>query len=148
MQLNLHTKTLNLKEININNANDKDNDGNYIEIESLREFYDYYALFNFSFYYKFQIDNKLINLIIHYGLLKLKCLQIESRNSLNYSYDKDNLNELNYLHDFEIPIKENECKKLRSKKKDDFIKQYININYINRHMENLSIMFYNYVGMI
>ena len=116
-----------------------------IHSDKLEEYYDYYALFNFSFYFKFQIDNKLINLIIHYGLLKLKCLQIESRKSQNYSYDGTVFNDAKFLHDYQIPDKEDECKNLRSDKKDEFIEQYINMNDINRHMENLSLMFYNYV---
>jgi hypothetical protein len=135
----------NLQTSNLNEIDYDINFDNKFDIESLKEFYDYYALFNFSFYFKFQIDNKLINLVIHYGLLKLKCLQKERRNSLNYSYDKENLNESKYLHNFEIPDKENECKYLRSKKKDEFIQQYINMNDINRNIENLSLMFYNYV---
>lgn len=108
--------------------------------------FDYYSLLNLSHFFNYKIDSELPNLIIHYCLLKQKCEKlIPKGKSKNYSYDADfDRTEKRFRFSFKVPKDSQECSKKRSAKKDEIIESYLKMHKINKHTENLSLMFYNY----
>lgn len=107
---------------------------------------DYYSFFNLSHFFNYKIDCQLPNLIIHYCLLKQKCEKFDQKGkSNNYSYEADfDSTEKRFRFSYRIPKNLEKCVIERSKKKDEIINSYLKIQKINKHMENLSLIFYNY----
>lgn len=94
----------------------------------------------------YKLDKEISDLLIHYCLLKKKCQKLDKRPSQNYSFDADFDNtERRFSHSYKIPDFLEECKDLRSRKKDEIIENYFKIDFIYSKMQNVSLMFYKYV---